>query len=80
MKELTKVTVLILIKVKNLECMICHYWYFSDGFKYQPYICNGCHDFNMVVQNLSDFFILTVHNIDYRVDITNVDKKLQFIC
>ena len=80
MKELTKVTVLILIKVKNLECMICHYWYFSDGFKYQPYICNGCHDFNMVVQNLSDFFILTVQNIDYRVDITNVDKKLQFIC
>ena len=80
MKELTKVTVLILIKVKNLECMICHYWYFSDGFKYQPYICNGCHDFNMVVQNLSDFFILTVQNIDYRVNITNVDKKLQFIC
>ena len=27
------------------ECDICHYWYFKDiGFKYQPYLCNGCHD------------------------------------
>ena len=28
---------------KSLECMICHYWYFKDtGFKYQPFVCNGC--------------------------------------
>ena len=27
------------------ECDICHYWYFKDiGFKYQPYLCNECHD------------------------------------
>ena len=27
------------------ECDICHYWYFKDiGFKYEPYLCNGCHD------------------------------------
>ena len=26
------------------ECDICHYWYFKDiGFKYEPYLCNGCH-------------------------------------
>ena len=26
------------------ECYICHYWYFKDiGFKYEPYLCNGCH-------------------------------------
>ena len=55
--------------------MICHYWYFSDGFKYQPYVCNRCHDFNMGVQNLNDFFILTVKNVDYRVCITGADKK-----
>ena len=57
------------------ECMICHCWYFSNGFKYQPYVCNACHDFIMVVQNLSDFFIVTIKNIDYRVYIANVDKK-----
>ena len=27
------------------ECDICHYSYFKDiGFKYEPYLCNGCHD------------------------------------
>ena len=32
---------------ESKECMICHYFYFSDGFKDQPYVCNGCHDFSM---------------------------------
>ena len=27
------------------ECDICHYLYFKDiGFKYEKYLCNGCHD------------------------------------
>ena len=27
------------------ECDTCHYWYFKDaGFKYETYLCNGCHD------------------------------------
>ena len=26
-------------------CDICHSWYFKDiGFKYDPYLRNGCHD------------------------------------
>ena len=26
------------------ECDICHYCYFKDiGFKYENYLCNGCH-------------------------------------
>ena len=25
------------------KCDIYHYWYFKDiGFKYEPYLCNGC--------------------------------------
>ena len=61
---------------KSLECMICHYWYFKDvGFKYQPYVCNRCHDFNMIVQNLSDFVILSIKNVDYRCYIVGMDKK-----
>ena len=32
-------------KSDTKECMICHYWYFKDiGYKYEPYVCNGCHD------------------------------------
>ena len=30
---------------KSKECDICHYWYLLDkGFKFQPVVCNGCHD------------------------------------
>ena len=63
----------------SIKCMICHYWCFKDiGFKYQPYVCNACHDFSMDVQVLSDFFIATVGNIDYGVYIAYVDKKTIF--
>ena len=48
---------------------------FSDGFKYQPYVCNACHDFSMTVQNLSNFFIVTIKNVDYRYYIVGVNKN-----
>ena len=32
-------------KKASKECDICNYWYFEDiGFKYRPYLCNGCYD------------------------------------
>ena len=61
---------------KSVECMICHYLYFKDiGFNYQPYVCNGCHDFSMIVQNLDDFVILTVKNVDCRSCLVGINKK-----
>ena len=51
---------------KSAECMICHYWYKDIGFKYQTYVCNGCHDFSMIVQKLDDFVILRVKGVEYR--------------
>ena len=60
----------------SVKCTICNYYYFKDiGFKYQPYICNGCHELSMTVKNLSEFFVVTIKNVDYRVSITGVDKK-----
>ena len=61
---------------KSVECMICHYWYFKDiGFEYQPYVCNGCHDFSMIVQNFDDFLILRIKNVDYRCYVVHMSKK-----
>ena len=40
--------------------MICHCFYFSDGFKNQPYVCNNCHVCSMTTQKLSDFFVVTI--------------------
>ena len=59
----------------SVKCMICGYFYFKDGFKHQSYTCNNFHDFSMTVRNLSDFFILNIKGVDYRVYISGVDKK-----
>ena len=56
--------------------MICHYWYFKEiGFKYQPYVCNGYHDLSMIVQNLDDFVILKIKDVDYTYCVVNMSKK-----
>ena len=61
---------------KLLKCMLCGYYYFKDiGFKYQPYVCNGCHEISMIVKNLSDFLILKIKNIDCRCYLIGIDKK-----
>ena len=61
--------------IGSKECMICHYWYFDTRFKCQPYVCNACHDFNMTVQNLSDFFIVTMESVDYKCYIVGVNEN-----
>ena len=35
------------------ECMISHYCPFNHEFNFQDYVCNGCHDFNMLSVNIS---------------------------
>ena len=40
------------------ECDICHYWYFlKKGFKFQPNVCNRCHDLLMMSMNFSNIAI-----------------------
>ena len=37
------------------ECDICHYWYFlNKNVKYEPYLCNGCHDLMQKAINFND--------------------------
>ena len=62
-------------KKEGVKCIVCNHYYFKDNFNYQPYVCNKCHYFSMSVTNLSDFFILNIKNNDYRVYISNIDKK-----
>ena len=46
---------------ESKECNIFHYWYFLDkGYKFQPSICNGCHDLSLMSMNLSDIVILNI--------------------
>ena len=64
---------------KSVKCMICSYSYFPDGFKYQPYACNNCHDFYMTALNFSDFYILNIKGFDYRVYIVGVNNVLLLV-
>ena len=47
--------------------MTFHYWYFKDlGYKFQPYICNGCHAMSMMAYELRNIAILNAKGVDYR--------------
>ena len=49
------------------ECDICHYWYSKDiGFKYEPYLCNGCHDLMQKAIGFSDAAIIYVTGSAYQ--------------
>ena len=49
------------------ECDICHYWYSKYvGYKFQPYVCNGCHDMSMMAYELKNIAILNAKGIGYR--------------
>ena len=55
--------------------MVCHYWFFNYGFKFQDYVCNGCHDLTMLSVNISDIAIITDKNVDYRCIIHSISKS-----
>ena len=49
----------------NKLCKVCCYWYFRLGFKFQYYICNGCHDLTMLCHTLGNVAIITVKGVGY---------------
>ena len=69
-----------------LECDIYHYWYFLDkDFRYEPYLCNGCHYLTQKAMNFNDVAIVYVKGSNCRihfwymskVDAINVTKNLR---
>ena len=58
------------------KCDICHYWYFLNyNFKFQPNVCNRCHDLLMMSVNLRDIAILNIKGSDYRCIISLINKN-----
>ena len=60
---------------KSREFMICHYWFFNYGFKFQDHVCNGCHDLSMFCINISDIAIITAKNVDCCCIMYNISKS-----
>ena len=57
------------------KCNICHYWYFLNYcFKFQPIVCNRCHNLLLICINLSNIAILNIRSSDYHC-ITSLISK-----
>ena len=72
MIELTFLKEMMLIKQAN----IFHYWHFlNKGFKFQPNVCNRCHDLSMMSMNLGDIAIFNIKSADYQCIINGTSKS-----
>ena len=57
------------------EWDICDYWYFKDiGFKYQPYLCNGCHDLMQKAMGFKNIAIVYIKGSAYRIHFWSMSK------
>ena len=57
------------------ECMLCHYWYFKDvGFKFEPHVCNKCHDVLMTAYELKSIAILNIKGVDFRCILWGISR------
>ena len=60
---------------KSKECMLCHYWYFKDlGYKFQPYLCNGCHAVSLMAYELKSIEILNAKVVNYRCILWSISR------
>ena len=57
------------------ECDIWYYWYFKDvGFKYENYLCNGCHDLMQKPISFNNVAIVYVKGSAYRINFWYMSK------
>ena len=68
---------------KSRYRMICHYFFFNHGFKFQDYVCNRCHDLKIlsvyiknIVINFSRFFFAFLFSIYKMVDCMHIHKSI----
>ena len=50
------------------ECDTWHFWYFkATGFKYEPYLCNECHDLMRKAMGFNNIVIVYIKENAYRI-------------
>ena len=79
MLQYEKISVLEGIDVNKIsaskEYKLCHYCYFKDvGFKFEPHVCNKCHDVLMTAYDLKNIAILNVKGVDFRCILWGISK------
>ena len=62
-------------QIFSKECDICHYCYFKDiSFKYQSYLCNGCHDLMQKAMGFNNIAIVYIKENAYRIHFWYMSK------
>ena len=57
------------------EYNIWHYWYFEDiDFKFEPYLCNGCHDLMQKSMNFDNIAFVYVKRNAYKIHFWYMSK------
>ena len=57
------------------EWDISHHWYLKYiGFKYEPYLCNGCHDLMQKAMSFNIIAIVYVKESAYRIHFWYMSK------
>ena len=46
----------------------------NKGFKYEPYLCNGCHDLMQKAMNFNYVPIVSIKKSDYRIHFGHMSK------
>ena len=58
------------------ECEICHYLYFKDiDFKYEPQLCNGCHDLMQKAISFNNVAFIQVKGSTYKIHFWYISKN-----
>ena len=64
-----------LILITQMHQKNCHYWYFEDiSYKFEPYLCYGCHDLMQEALNFNDVAIVSVRRSGYRIHFWYMSK------
>ena len=61
----------------SIKCIVCHYYFFNRGFKFQKSVCNSSHDFAMFYLNFSEITIKVEIIVALFMKLANLK---QFIC
>ena len=57
------------------NCMLCHCSYFKDvEFRFEPHVCNKCHDVLMTAYELKNIAILNVKGVDFRCILWGISR------
>ena len=59
--------------IKRVRCLSLLV-FLNHSFKFQPNVCNRCHDLLVMSLNLSDIAVLNIKGSDYRCIISLISK------